>query len=40
MPELRTNKLRYKMIGKKLLELPKETRDASKQLSKLGNKEK
>ena len=35
MPELRTEKLRHKMIAKKLLELPQETRDLSRQLSRL-----
>jgi hypothetical protein len=35
MPELRTEKLRHKMIAKKLLELPTETREMSKSLSKL-----
>ena len=35
MPELRTNRLRNKMIAKKLFELPQETREMSRQLSKL-----
>jgi hypothetical protein len=30
MPELRTERQRYKMIAKKLLELPEETRNMSK----------
>lgn len=40
MPELRTEKLRHKMIAKKLLELPQETRDLSKQLSRLDGETK
>ena len=35
MPELRTSRLRNKMIAKKLFELPQETREMSRQLSKL-----
>lgn len=40
MPELRTEKLRNKMIAKKLLELPQETREMSRQLTKLDGQTK
>jgi hypothetical protein len=40
MPELRTNRLRSKMIAKKLFELPEETRNLSKQLTKLNGETK
>lgn len=40
MPELRTNRLRNKMIAKKLFELPEETRTLSKQLTKLDGETK
>jgi hypothetical protein len=36
MPELRQDRMRYKMIANKLLELPKETREMSKQVSRLS----
>ena len=36
MPELRTERLRYKTIAKKLLELPQETREMSKQVARLS----
>ena len=35
MPELRTERQRYKMIAKKLLELPEETREMSKKVGRL-----
>jgi hypothetical protein len=35
MPELRTNRLRHKMMAKKLLELSPETREMSKQVARL-----
>lgn len=40
MPELRANRQRYKMIAKKILELPQETREISKQISKLSGETK
>lgn len=40
MPELRTDKLRNEMIAKKLLELPTETREMSRQLTRLSGKSK
>ena len=40
MPELRTEKLRMKMIANKLLELPQETREMSRQLSRLAGESK
>ena len=40
MPELRTEKLRNKMIAKKLFELPQETREMSRQLTKLDGETK
>lgn len=40
MPELRTERLRNKMIAKKLLELPQETREMSRQLSRLDGESK
>ena len=40
MPELRQERQRAKLIAKKLLELPQETREVSKQLSRLGNEAK
>lgn len=40
MPELRTERQRYKMIAKKLLELPEETREMSKQVARLSGEAK
>lgn len=40
MPELRTERLRNKMIAKKLLELPQETREMSRQISRLDGESK
>ena len=40
MPELRTDKLRYKTIAKKLMELPPETREMSKQVARLSGETK
>lgn len=40
MPELRSDRQRYKMIANKLLELPQETREMSKQVARLGNETK
>ena len=40
MPELRTERMRYKTIAKKLLELPQETREMSKQISRLSGETK
>lgn len=40
MPELRTERQRYKMIAKKLLEVPQETRDLSRQISRLSGESK
>ena len=40
MPELRSERQRYKMLAKKLMELPQETREMSKQLSRLGDETK
>lgn len=40
MPELRTERQRYKMIAKKLLELPPETREMSKQIARLSGETK
>ena len=40
MPELRTERQRYKMIAKKLLEVPQETREMSKQVARLSGEAK
>lgn len=40
MPELRADRQRYKMIAKKLLEVPQETREMSKQIARLSGEAK